>query len=228
MKIRLFLFLSMLVILFVDPSDLMENQEAQENIFEKEKLDVLYSTSVNITKGNSRIVNLEAAELSKDNSFIYLQSNYNKEELHDMRNKLKENSILLGPSAFDIIHSLSDQLHDREGNIKALFYNEQDSLSSILYADSARIVNRNNNMIAMGNVVIYSPINNLMLLGDKVEWNNTSKLIISESNNTFMKNNIDDNSICVQKSKYFESKMDLEDYYFEGVQGTMSEDCFND
>ena len=53
MKIRLFLFLSMLVILFVDPSDLMENQEAQENIFEKEKLDVLYSTSVNITKGNS-------------------------------------------------------------------------------------------------------------------------------------------------------------------------------
>ena len=81
-------------------------------------------------------------------------------------------------------------------------------------------------MIAQGNVIIYSPVPNLMLLGDKILWDNRAKRILSEDNITIIKIINDDKIPCVQKSKGFESDMDLSNYNFYELKGKIREDCF--
>ena len=79
-------------------------------------------------------------------------------------------------------------------------------------------------MIAEGNVVIYSPNTKIMLLGSKVLWNNKAERIISDDNVTIIK--LSDNAQCIQKSRGFESDMDLSNYIFYDIQGKIKEDCF--
>ena len=81
-------------------------------------------------------------------------------------------------------------------------------------------------MIAEGNVVIYSPKTNLMLLGNKVLWDNRAKRILSEENVTIVKVTENDQVPCVQKSIGFESDMDLSNYIFYNIKGQIGEDCF--
>ena len=75
-------------------------------------------------------------------------------------------------------------------------------------------------------VVIYSPKTNLMLLGNKVLWDNRAKRILSEENVTIVKVTENDQVPCVQKSIGFESDMDLSNYIFYNIKGQIGEDCF--
>lgn len=191
-----------------------------------EDIDVLGHADIAISKGNQKIVNAVASKLLKDETHIFLKANYNIIESSEIRSKLSQ-TIIESPSYSNLIRKLALDLHNNDGNVRAEFYGkEQDLISSILYSDSAQINNRHNNMVAEGNVVIYSPTTNLMLLGNKVLWDNRAKRILSDDNVTIVKITEGDTSPCIQKSVGFESDMDLSNYIFYNIKGQIGEDCF--
>jgi len=192
----------------------------KENNYGFKELDILNDTNISISKGNNRIVDAVAKKLLKDETQIYLKADYTH------NNELRTKLLMAMSRNHDYIKisNLVNELHANDGNVKAEFYNNSDELSSILYADSAQISNRYNNMIAKGHVVIYSPETNLMLLGDKVLWDNHAKRILSEDDVTIIK--ITDGSQCIQESHGFESDMNLSNYTFYNIKGKISEDCF--
>ena len=119
-----------------------------------EQLDLLIDTNISISKGNQKIVNAVAKELSKDEIHIYLKADYASDKSKEIRNKLSF-SIIQNPEQSNHIRNVAKDLHAIEGNVKAEFYDKYNDVSSILYSDSAKISNRYNNMIAQGNVIIY-------------------------------------------------------------------------
>ncbi len=195
-----------------------ENESNNDYIFKD--LDILHNTNITISKGEHRVVNAVAKKLLKDEIQIYLKADYINTNV--LRGKLY--NAMSKNHDYIRISNLANQLHTDDGNIKAEFYNDNNILSSILYADSAQISNRYNNMIAKGNVVIYSPETNLMLLGDNVLWDNNAKRILSEEDVTIIK--ILDGSQCIQQSHGFESDMNLSNYIFYNIKGKISEGCF--
>ncbi len=201
------------------------NKQTKTN-YEFEDIDVLNHADIAISKGNQKIVTAVATKLLKDETHVYLKAYYNVLESSKIRSKLSQ-AIIQNPSYSNMIRKIALELHNNEGNVRAEFYgSDQDVVSSVLYADSAQINNRHNNMIAEGNVVIYSPTTNLMLLGNKVLWDNRAKRILSEDNVTIVKITEGDKSPCVQKSVGFESDMDLSNYIFYNIKGQIGEDCF--
>ena len=196
------------------------NKNDQKNDYGFKDLDILSDTNISISKGNHRVVNAVAHKLLKDELQIYLKANYtdNQELRRDLLIAMSKNHD------YQKISKLVNQLHSNDGNVKAEFYNNSNMLSSILYADSANISNRYNNMIAKGHVVIYSPETDLMLLGDKVKWDNNAKRILSEDDVTIIK--IVDDSQCIQQSHGFESDMNLSNYIFYNIKGKINEGCF--
>lgn len=198
------------------------NKKEDIVITEAQDLDVLYKTKISISKSDKRIVDAVAKKLLSDNKQILLKADYESEHVSKLRDKLSFS--IIQSEIYSMITKLAENLHEKDGNIKAEFYNDQNKISSLLYADSAQINNRYNNMTAEGNVVIYSPETNLMLLGNKVLWNNNAKRIMSEDNVTIIK--ITGDSQCVQKSHGFESDMNLSNYIFYDINGKINEDCF--
>lgn len=189
-------------------------------------IDILNFADIAISKENQKIVNAVASKLLKDENNIYLKAEYGITESSEIRSKLTQ-TVIQDPSSSNRIMTLALDLHKKDGNIRAEFFGkDQNIVSSILYSDSAHINNRYNNMIAEGNVVIYSPKTNLMLLGNKVLWDNRAKRILSEENVTIVKVTENDQVPCVQKSIGFESDMDLSNYIFYNIKGQIGEDCF--
>ena len=178
MKLNIDRWIILILLIFFSCS---KNQEENQHDFKD--LDILNDTNISITKGNHRVVNAVAKKLLKDDIQIYLKADY--ASTNQLRGKLY--NAMSKNHDYIRISNLVDQLHNDDGNIKAEFYNDSNILSSILYADSAQISNRYNNMIAKGHVVIYSPETNLMLLGDKVLWDNNAKRILSEDDVTIIK-----------------------------------------
>jgi len=204
-----------LIILLVSCSD--SNDKTKYGF---KDLDVLNETNIIITKADHKVVNAVSKKLYKDENQIYLKADY-------LNNKETRRNLLIAMSYkhdFNNIINMVNSLHENDGNVKADFYNDMNQLSSVLYADSAQISNRYNNMIAKGHVVIYSPETNLMLLGDEVLWDNNAKRILSEKEVTILK--ILDDSQCIQKSKGFESDMNLSNYIFYNIEGKINEGCF--
>ena len=204
-----------LIILFVSCSD--SNDKTKYGF---KDLDVLNETNIIITKADYKVVNAVSKKLFKDENQIYLKADY-------LSSKEIRRNLLIAMSYehdFNNIVNMVNSLHENDGNIKADFYNNMNQLSSVLYADSAQISNRYNNMIAKGHVVIYSPETNLMLLGDEVLWDNNAKRILSEKEVTILK--MLDDSQCIQKSKGFESDMNLSNYIFYNIEGKINESCF--
>jgi len=204
-----------LIILLVSCSD--SNDKTKYGF---KDLDVLNDTNIIITKSDHKVVNAVSKKLYKDENQIYLKADY-------LNNKETRRNLFIAMSYkhdFNNIINMVNSLHENDGNVKADFYNDMNQLSSVLYADSAQISNRYNNMIAKGHVVIYSPETNLMLLGDEVLWDNNAKRILSEKEVTILK--ILDDSQCIQKSKGFESDMNLSNYIFYNIEGKINEGCF--
>ena len=189
-------------------------------------IDILNNVNIAISQGEQKVVDAVANKLFKAPTHIYLKADYQTQKSTKLRNQLS--AVVTGsPSHSIVIRNFADSLHSNQGNIKAEFYKEDENvISSILYSDSAKISNRYNNMVAEGNVVIYSPTTNLMLLGNKVLWDNRAKRILSEENVTIVKITDQDKSPCIQKSVGFESDMDLSNYIFYNITGQIAEDCF--
>jgi len=213
LNINSYLFIILLLFFSCNKSD-------KKNEYSFKDLDILNDTNITISKGEHRVVNAVAKKLFKDEIQIYLKADYIN--TNKLRGKLYK--AMSKDHDYIRISNLADQLHSDDGNIKAEFYNNSNMLSSILYADSAQISNRYNNMIAKGHVVIYSPETNLMLLGDNVLWDNNAKRILSEEDVTIIK--IVDESQCIQQSHGFESDMNLSNYIFYNIKGKINEGCF--
>ena len=205
------------------------NDESKQATVSTTDLDKLIDTNISITKGDYKVVDAKAKELTTDHNHIYLKANYLSDKTNAIRRKLSE-AFILNSNEPNRIKKIAEDLHIQEGNIKAEFYDEYNNLSSILYSDSAIISNKNNNMIAYGNVVIYSPTTNFMLLSDQITWKNEAKRISSleedVSNVTVIKILEGGKTPCIQKSEGFESDMDLSNYIFYKPKGKISGDCF--
>ena len=213
LNIKKYFFITLLLFFSCD-----ENENSNDYAFKD--LDILHNTNITISKGEHRVVNAVAKKLLKDEIQIYLKADYISTNV--LRGKLY--NAMSKNHDYVRISNLANQLHNDDGNVKAEFYNDSNILSSILYADSAQISNRYNNMIAKGHVVIYSPETNLMLLGDNVLWDNNAKRILSEEEVTIIK--ILDGSQCIQQSHGFESDMNLSNYIFYNIKGKINEGCF--
>ncbi len=202
------------------------NNKSESVVDSFEDIDILKHADISISKGDQKIVNAVASKLLKDETYIFLKANYNEIKSSEIRSKLSQ-TMIESPSYSSLIRNLALDLHNNDGNVRAEFYGkDQEVVSSILYSDSAQINNRHNNMVAEGNVIIYSPTTNLMLLGNKVLWDNRAKRILSDDNVTIVKITEGDKSPCIQKSIGFESDMDLSNYIFYNIKGQIGEDCF--
>ena len=202
------------------------NNKSESVVDSFEDIDILKHADISISKGDQKIVNAVASKLLKDETYIFLKANYNEIKSSEIRSKLSQ-IMIESPSYSSLIRNLALDLHNNDGNVRAEFYGkDQEVVSSILYSDSAQINNRHNNMVAEGNVIIYSPTTNLMLLGNKVLWDNRAKRILSDDNVTIVKITEGDKSPCIQKSIGFESDMDLSNYIFYNIKGQIGEDCF--
>lgn len=202
------------------------NNKSESVVDSFEDIDILKHADISISKGDQKIVNAVASKLLKDETYIFLKANYNEIKSSEIRSKLSQ-IMIESPSYSSLIRNLALDLHNNDGNVRAEFYGkDQEVISSILYSDSAQINNRHNNMVAEGNVIIYSPTTNLMLLGNKVLWDNRAKRILSDDNVTIVKITEGDKSPCIQKSIGFESDMDLSNYIFYNIKGQIGEDCF--
>ena len=208
-------FIVVIFLFIFSCSDINDNKK-----YGFKELDILNETDITITKANQKVVNAVSKKLFKDETQIYLKADY-------INNEIVRRDLLISMSYnpnYNNIINLANALHSKDGNIKADFFNEMNTLSSVLYADSAQISNRYNNMIAKGHVVIYSPETNLMLLGDEVLWDNNAKRILSDKDVTILKKLND--TQCIQKSKGFESDMNLSNYIFYEIEGKINENCF--
>lgn len=89
------------------------------------------------------------------------------------------------------------------GNVKVDFYNDAGEHLSILYSDSARINNKNNNLYATGNVIVISD-SGYTLSAKELLWDNQYKLIVSKDSIMFTSTQED-----TMYGVGFESDMDL-------------------
>ena len=109
------------------------SDNAQQVKIENQDLDKLLNTNISISKGNQKVVDAVAKELSKDNIHIYLKADYDSDEIKKIRNKLSI-SIIQKPDLSTHIRNVAEELHLMEGNIKAEFYDTYNQISSVLYS----------------------------------------------------------------------------------------------
>ncbi len=102
-----------------------------------------------------------------------------------------------------MIQNENRQLAHLFGEVEVDFYNEQGEHVSLLLADSADIHMKTHNLSAFGNVVIHSD-SGLILLTEKLEWNDQYDMLFTEDSVTFTSAESDTlHGIC------FESDVDL-------------------
>ena len=92
------------------------------------------------------------------------------------------------------------------GNVEIDFYNDDGKHISILYADSARINENNNNLNANGNVYVVSD-SGYTLKTHEIIWDNSYKMIVAEDSVMFTTSNGD-----TLYGVGFESDSDLEEW----------------
>ena len=103
---------------------------------------------------------------------------------------LKENEIwnpiiILSREETKIVRAKSEKLYKNTnemallvGNVEVDFYNEEGNHVSILYSDSARIDEQNNNLHANGNVYVVSD-SGYTLSTSKLLWDNRYEMIVA-------------------------------------------------
>ena len=106
-------------------------------------------------------------------------------------NEIWNPRIILTRADKKMVEAESDKLYKQKdesailvGNVEIDFYNNMGNHMSILYADSARINERNNNLSAQGNVYVVSD-SGYTLTTNKIDWDNNYKMIIAKDSVMF-------------------------------------------
>ena len=114
----------------------------------------------------------------------------------DSSGELKENEIwnpviVLTKEETKIVRAKSEKLYKNinemallVGNVVVDYYNDEGDHISILYSDSARIDEQNNNLHANGNVYVVSD-SGYTLTTNKILWDNRYEMIVAEDSVMF-------------------------------------------
>ena len=114
----------------------------------------------------------------------------------DSTQELNENEIwnpiiFLSREETKLVRAESEKLYKNTsemallvGNVKVDFYNDEGDHISILYSDSARIDERNNNLHANGNVYVVSD-SGYTLTTNKILWDNRYEMIVADDSVMF-------------------------------------------
>lgn len=135
-------------------------------------------------------------------------------------NEIWNPRIILTRTDKKMVEAESDKLYKQKdesailvGNVEIDFYNNMGKHMSILYADSARINEKNNNLSAQGNVYVVSD-SGYTLTTSKIDWDNNYKMIIAKDSVMFTTSEGD-----TLYGIGFESDSDLEEWKIFNIFG---------
>lgn len=135
-------------------------------------------------------------------------------------NEIWNPRIILTRTDKKMVEAQSEKLYKQEnqsallvGNVEIDFYNNMGKHMSILYADSARINERNNNLSAQGNVYVVSD-SGYTLTTNKIDWDNSYKMIVAKDSVMFTTSEGD-----TLYGIGFESDSDLEEWKIFNIFG---------
>ena len=130
-----------------------------------------------------------------------------------MENEIWDPIIILTRKEKKIIKATSKKLYKQKnesalliGDVVVDFYNDFGEHISILYADSARINEHNNNLNAHGNVFVVSD-SGYTLITHTISWDNSYKMIVAKDSVMFTTSDGD-----TLYGVGFESDSDLEEW----------------
>ena len=111
--------------------------------------------------------------------------------MQNMGNEIWNPLIVLTQKEKKIVKVKSEKLYKKHddsallvGDVEVDFFNEEGNHISILYADTARINEKTNDLNANGNVFVVSD-SGYTLSTNKLSWNNGYEMIMSEDSVTF-------------------------------------------
>lgn len=126
-------------------------------------------------------------------------------------NEIWDPFIVLTREGKKIVTAKSKKLYKKSnemallvGSAQADFFNELGEHTSVLYSDSAKINERNNNLYASGNVLVVSD-SGYTLVTNQILWDNRYRMIIAEDSVMFTTHDGD-----TLYGVGFESDMDLD------------------
>ncbi len=120
-----------------------------------------------------------------------IESNVKQSFVENQENEMWNPIIIFTQKEKKIVKAKSEKLyknHDESsvliGNVEVDFYDDTGSRISILYADTARINEQTNDLNANGNVYVVSD-SGYTLSTNRITWNNSYKMIVSEDSVMF-------------------------------------------
>ena len=141
------------------------------------------------------------------------ENNSRADSIELTQNEIWNPVIILSREEDKIVEAKSEKLYKNNnadalliGNVEVDFFNEVGQHISILYSDSARINEQNNNLRANGNVYVVSD-SGFTLTTNEILWDNRYKMIVAEDSVMFTTTEGD-----TLHGVGFESDMDLEQW----------------
>ena len=156
------------------------------------------------------------------NFSCYWEEKHNNESAYTeiIDNEMWNPRIIFTRTDKKMVEAKADKLYKQKdesailvGNVEIDFYNNMGNHMSILYAESARINERNNNLSAEGNVYIVSD-SGYTLTTNKIDWDNNYKMIVAKDSVMFT-NTKGDTLYGIG----FESDSDLEEWKIFNIFG---------
>ena len=147
-----------------------------------------------------------------------------KDSIELTENEIWKPIIILSREEDKIVKAKSEKLYKKNnadallvGNVEVDFFNDEGKHISILYSDSARINEQNNNLRANGNVYVVSD-SGYTLTTKELLWDNRYKMIVAEDSVMFTTTAGD-----TLYGRGFESDMDLEQWRIFRIFGVTRE-----
>ena len=141
------------------------------------------------------------------------ENNSRADSIELTQNEIWNPVIILSREEDKIVEAKSEKLYKNNnadallvGNVEVNFFNNEGQHISILYSDSARINEQNNNLRANGNVYVVSD-SGFTLTTHEILWDNRYKMIVAEDSVMFTTTEGD-----TLYGVGFESDMDLEQW----------------
>ena len=153
-----------------------------------------------------------------------VENNSRADSIELTQNEIWNPVIILSREEYKIVEAKSEKLYKNNnadalliGNVEVDFFNEAGQHISILYSDSARINEQNNNLRANGNVYVVSD-SGYTLTTSEILWDNRYKMIVAEDSVMFTTTEGD-----TLHGVGFESDMDLEQWRIFRIFGVTRE-----
>ena len=142
-----------------------------------------------------------------------VENNNRTDSIELTQNEIWNPVIILSREEDKIVEAKSEKLYKNTnadallvGDVEVDFFNDEGQHISILYSDSARINEQNNNLRANGNVYVVSD-SGFTLTTNEILWDNRYKMIVAEDSVMFTTTEGD-----TLYGVGFESDMDLEQW----------------